>query len=111
MKLYQYIIILLLIICAMFVAKEITIMFYKCPSCKDDVMESGISFKDNFKTMFNKPSPWQGINQTLLGTKNKDNTEINNNNDNNDNNNDNNKEYDKYDGYDKYDDEYELVNA
>lgn len=55
----------------MFVAKEITIMYYKCPPCKNDVMESGLSFKKNFKRMFENPSPWQGINQTLFGTKKK----------------------------------------
>ena len=60
----------------MFVVRELTIKYYKCPPCDNEYISSGISFKDNFKTMFEKPSPWLGINQTLFRRKKVDIDEI-----------------------------------
>lgn len=71
MKLYQYTIILLMLIIVALITREITIMFYKCPPCLEQ-KDVKLSFKDNFIKMFENASPWPGINQTLYKIKKKE---------------------------------------
>ena len=69
MKLYNYIIITLLLIVTIFVTREITIYFYKNPYLPTEIIGSEIPLKDNFGSMFENPSPWPGLNQTIFGKK------------------------------------------
>lgn len=69
MELYNYIIITLLLIVTIFVTREITIYFYKKPFLPTEILGPTISFDDNFRSMFENPSPWPGLNQTIFGRK------------------------------------------
>lgn len=70
-KVDNNIVIFLLLIVTIFVTREITIYFYKKSdmSPNTEVLGPTITLKDNFGSMFEKTSPWPGLNQTIFGQK------------------------------------------